>query len=242
MTRPVRQVSLARALSKLGVTSRSEARRWIEAGRVRVDGNVVRDPERWLEPERSRIEVDGRRIARAGAVVVALHKPAGVVTTRSDERGRRTVYDLLPEELPFLGPVGRLDLESTGLLLLTNDTRLGADLTDPEHGCAKTYEVRLDREFADADACAFARGLVLRDGTRLRPAEVTVAPRDRRAFTITLREGRNRQIRRMCEEMGYRVERLHRVAIGPLRLGTLPEGGWRRLTPAELRLLRTPRG
>jgi len=166
-------LSLARALSKFGVCSRAQAARWIEAGRVRVDGLVVRAPQRRIQARRQRVEVDGLRVSdQRRQVVVALHKPAGYVTTRSDPGGRPTVYDLLGEVGQWVFPVGRLDRETSGLLILTNDHRLGEELTDPQRHVPKTYHARV-RGVPSAEALRVLRdGVALEDGTRCRPAVV----------------------------------------------------------------------
>jgi 23S rRNA pseudouridine2605 synthase len=236
-----RLVTLARALSKLGIASRSEARALIEAGRIRVGGRPVRDPDRWLDPDRERIELDGRPLVRATPSWFMLHKPVGCVTTRSDERGRVTVRDLLPPGLPFVSPVGRLDMDSSGLLLLTNDTLLAARIAGPDSGCPKVYEVVLDAPLRPADLAAFAAGFEL-EGARLRPVRVRVDPARPERVRLTLTEGRNRQIRRMCAARGREVLALHRIAIGTLRLGALEAGAVRPLTEAEVRALRVAAG
>jgi 23S rRNA pseudouridine2605 synthase len=235
-------VTLVRALSKLGVLSRTQAAAAIAAGRVTVAGKVERDPERWLDPERSAIALDGRRVTRQDRVVLALHKPAGVVTTRADERGRRTAYDLLPGDLPFVAAVGRLDLDSSGLLLFTNDTQLAARISAPGAAIAKVYEVTFDAPLSDVAVARMVAGMQLDDGTRLLPVGVEVVAADRTRARFTLHEGKNRQIRRMAESAGVNVVRLHRVAIGPVRLGGLAESHVRPLTPAELRELQAWRG
>ncbi len=234
---PVR-VTLARALSKLGVLSRTQAAAAIAAGRVAVDGRITRDPERWVDPDRG-ITLDGRVVTRQQRVYLAMHKPVGVVTTRADERKRRTVYDLLPTGTPWVSPVGRLDLDSSGLLLLTNDTQLGEKITGPAGELAKVYEVTLDAPLTDQDVARFRQGLVLPDGTALQPVDVALPRRgDATSVRLTLREGKNRQIRRMAQACGRTVVRLHRVAIGSLTLGDLAEGAVRRLTATEVRALR----
>lgn len=233
------KVGLARALSKLGFCSRSQAQTLVAEGRVRVDGAVRRDAELRVDPDRDRIEVDGMRVAAGERVYLALNKPRGVVTTASDERGRGTVYDCLDDPgLPFLSPVGRLDRASEGLLLFTNDTRWAARITDPAAHLDKTYHVQVDRladeellrrmaegVAAGDDFLAAKRAGLLRSGTRNSWLEVV------------LDEGRNRHIRRLLEALGVGVLRLVRVSIGPLALGDLPRGAHRRLAPEEVAAL-----
>lgn len=231
-------VTLARALSKLGVLSRTQAAAAIAAGRVTVGGRVTRNPDRWVDPDRGNIALDGRVVTRQERVYLAMHKPAGVVTTRADERHRRTVYDLLPEDTPWVSPVGRLDLDSSGLLLLTNDTQLGEKITGPAGELAKVYEVTFDAPLTEDDVARFRKGLVLPDGTALQPVDVALPRRSDPTFArLTLREGKNRQIRRMAQACGRTVLRLHRVAIGRVALGDLAEGAVRRLTVTEVRAL-----
>ena len=226
-------VSLERALSKLGVASRGEAKRWIEAGRIRVDGRPAEHPLQPVNPDRARIEVDGVRVRKAGSITIAMHKPVGYVTTRSDELGRRTVYDLLPPETPFVTPIGRLDFESSGLLLLTNDSRMSDRITTPG-ACVKVYEVEVDRPLTDEICSEFRKGMHMQNDERLAPVEVDLDPADPRRARLLLREGRNRQIRRMCGERGYVVTKLHRTAVGPILLGDLAEGGVRTLVTSEV--------
>lgn len=229
-------VTLARALSKLGVLSRTQAAAAIVAGRVSVGGEVERDPERWLDPDRSKITLDGRVVTKQAAVYYALHKPVGYVTTRQDERGRQTVYDLLPPDLPWLFPVGRLDKDSSGLLLLTNDTRFADQVSDPSRKWPKLYEVTLDAPLPPSALAQFRAGFTLADGTALQPVEVTQPdPALPARLRLTLREGKNRQIRRMAEHCGRAVLTLHRLAIGKIRLGDLPAGALRQLDPEQLR-------
>ncbi len=231
---PRRRVTLARALSKYGIASRAEARRLILGGEVSVNGFTVRTPGTWVDPALDAVTFGGKPLPRIPRVYLAMHKPPGVVTTRSDERGRGTVYDLLPEGLPWIFPVGRLDLDSTGLLLFTNDTAFGERVTGPAGKVPKTYIVLLERPLVESDAAAMRGGLVLCGGTRCLPAGVSIDRRDARRCRVVITEGKNRQIRRMFETLGNPVVRLHRLAIGPVDLGDLREGKVRELTRGEI--------
>ena len=233
-------VSIARGLSKLGVCSRAEAERWVEAGRVTVSGKVIRDVGHRVRPESDVIAIDGVRVGRVERVYLALNKPRGLVTTRHDPQGRATIYQCLTDEtLPFVGPVGRLDKASEGLLLLTNDTQWAARLLDPASHVDKTYHVQV-RGQADAGTVErVAAGVVERgSGEPLSVKRVSllrVGSRSSAWLEIVLDEGKNRQIRRLLAEGGIEVLRLVRVAIGPLALGTLAKGKWRFLTMDEVR-------
>jgi 23S rRNA pseudouridine2605 synthase len=226
------QVTLARALSKLGICSRSQARSLIEDGKVRLAGKIVRDPDLWIDLRTEMPEVEGNDRSGRTKVYLAFHKPAGVVTTRVDERGRKTVYDLLPRGLPTVFPVGRLDLGTTGLLLFTNDGAFGERVTGPAGEIEKTYLLTLDRPLERGDLERLQNPMSLRGGTEVGGAVVRPAGAGRYEFTIT--EGKNRQIRRMCEALGYEVVALHRVRIGAVKLARLQEGGVRPLTPEEI--------
>jgi len=232
------RLSLARALSKFGVGSRKEAERWIEDGRVRVGGHVVRWPARRIDPRRDRVTVDGTRVGDdTERLVLVLHKPVGYITSRTDPGGRRTVYDLVRDVGRWVFPVGRLDRDTSGLLLFTNDHRLGQRLTDPDHGVAKTYHARVEGVPDESALHVLREGLPLRDGTLTRPARVRALGGARGGGTwleIVLAEGKNRQVRRMCSTVGHDVLDLTRVAIGGLRLGDLAAGEWRRLTTEEV--------
>lgn len=236
-----KRVQLHRAISKLGWGSRTQAWDWIRAGRVRVDGRLVTDPLTWVDRDQQRITRDGSEAQPAPPVTIALHKPRGIVTTRRDERQRPTVYDLLPADLPWVFPAGRLDADSEGLLILTNDSTLAVYLTAPAHRVAKVYHVTI-RGAPSAEILEHLRGGVhLQDGLT-RPARVRVLNegQDSMIIEMVLTEGRNRQIRRMWAAFGHRVRRLVRVAIGGYPLGDLAVGSHRRLTPAEVhRLTRT---
>ncbi len=227
-------VTLARAISKHGVASRTEAGRLIEKGEVSVNGFPEGNPRRWVDPARDAITIGGKSLPRAAKVYLAMHKPPGIVTTRQDERGRPTVYDILPGGLPWVFPVGRLDRDSTGLLLLTNDTQFGERVTGPGEKVPKTYRVELARPLSERDASRVREGLVLPGNIRCRPAEVVFDDQPGVHCRVVITEGKNRQIRRMFEALGNRVVRLHRVAIGSVELGGLKEGEVRSLTPEEI--------
>ena len=219
----------------------------IRAGRVTLNERIVRDPERPARMPQDRIEVDGSPLDKQPAIYLIMNKPRGVVTTASDEKGRETVYDLLEPGLPWVGPVGRLDKASEGLLLLTNDPEWAAKVTEPASHLDKKYHVQVDR-VADADllaritrGCAVAGDSVEHDSFELDPSEHLSAKAARLLrhgdknswLEITLDEGKNRQIRRLLEAQGVRVLRLVRVSIGPLELGDLKKGSVRRLTLQE---------
>lgn len=230
---------LARVISKLGIASRSEAARWIEAGRVSVDGRIVRDPERATTLEGERIALDGVDLQARQRVYLALNKPRGLVTSTADEQGRATVYALLEgADLPWLAPVGRLDKASEGLLLMSNDSVWSAAITAPGSQLDKTYHVQIDR-LPDGDLLAALRGGVEEGGERLALKSVRELRRGERHawLEVALDEGRNRQIRRMLAAFDIGVLRLIRVAIGPLQLGRLAKGAWRHLEADEIACL-----
>lgn len=237
---------LQKILSQWGIASRRQAEQMILAGRVRLNGAVVQLGEK-ADPTRDRIEVDGRSIqpfSRPQPVYLLLHKPQGIVSTCDDPQGRSTVMDLLPSRLrqdAGVHPVGRLDANSTGALLLTNDGTVTFCLTHPRHTIPKTYHVWVQGR-PTATALRQWREGVLLDGRLTLPAEVTVVDRQQREQTlleVVLWEGRNRQIRRVAEQLGYPVLQLHRVAIGSIQLGQLPEGQFRPLQTQEVQFLQT---
>jgi len=237
---PSNVVSLERALSKLGAASRSQARQLIAVGRVGVNGRVVRDAALRVRLGQDAITVDGRRLEPAAKVYLAANKPRGLVTTASDEEGRPTVYQCLRGlAVPWVGPVGRLDKASEGLLLFTNDTAWADRILDPASHLPRVYHVQVSRHLPDAELAALRAGVALDDGELARAARATVLRAGRVAcwLEIVLHEGRNRQIRRMLDALGIGVLRLVRVAIGPLQLGDLPTGQARHLTSDELRAL-----
>ena len=230
--------TLERVLSKAGVGSRTEARSWVHAGRVTVNEALTHDPDRWIDMERDRVRLDGARIEPRDRLYLLVYKPAGYLTTYKDPEGRPTVYDLVADVGTFLSPVGRLDLRTSGLLLMTNDNRFAEHVTNPASHVPKTYLVKASTRLGEAQLQQLRDGITLSDGPT-RPATVTRA-RDSDKYThfeITLTEGRNRQVRRMVEALGAVVLKLVRVKIGAIGIGTLPIGKWRHLTPAEVRAL-----
>jgi 23S rRNA pseudouridine2605 synthase len=239
---PGQRVQLHRAVSKLGWGSRGQAWAWICAGEVCVDGRVVTDPLTWVDLDCQEVTRRGQAAPAPAPVVLALHKPRGIVTTRSDELGRRTVYDLLPAGLPWIFPAGRLDADSEGLLILTNDGTLSRRLTEPNHAVAKTYHVSLNKVISEDELQILRTGVDLPDG-RTRPAQVQLLEQGDYTCVLemVLHEGRNRQIRRMAVALGKRVRRLVRVAIGVYALGDLEAGAYRIIDEADRdRLLRNP--
>jgi 23S rRNA pseudouridine2605 synthase len=237
-------VSLARALSKLGICSRSQAQQAVRDGRVRVNGRRVTDSSHRVTPESDAIVLDGQPAAAPEKTYVMLNKPRGLVTTRTDPRGRATVYSCLTDPaLPFLGPVGRLDQASEGLLLFSNDTQWANAIGAPESHLAKTYHVQIDRVPNDELLAVLRDGTSLPDGSRVGATRVEILRTGARHgwLTIELREGKNRQIRRMLEAQQIAVLRLVRVAIGPLELGRVPKGAWRYLTAGEVAALHVGR-
>lgn len=232
---PQDSVSLERALSKLGFASRTQARRLVEEGRVRVNGSVVRDPTQRVDVRRARLEVDGQPVRAGKRVYLALNKPRGLVTTTADEQERATVYVCLADaDLPRVVPVGRLDQESEGLLLFTNDTRWAQRVLDPATHVDKVYEVHITGDADDALLESLRAGVQSR-GELLR---IKAVRRVRAGvLEITLSEGRNRHVRRMLEGLGRTIEVLRRVAIGPVQLGRLGPGAHRMLTEKEVEQL-----
>jgi 23S rRNA pseudouridine2605 synthase len=238
LQRPARRgVSLERALSKLGLASRGDARALILAGRVSIDGRRATDPSARVVPEQIAVAIDGRTHARrTERVTILLHKPRGYVTTASDPEGRPTVYDLLDDLQARVIPVGRLDRATSGLLLLTNDTQFANWLTDPASEIPRVYLVAVKGRVAADSARTLEEGIVDRD-ERLQAAHVVIRkPSSKEShLTVTLIEGKNREIRRLFAAVGHPVIRLRRVAFGGLELGDLPPGHWRRVSDAELR-------
>jgi pseudouridine synthase len=206
-----------------------------------VNGKTIRNPDQWVDPQRDRIAVDGKALRSAAKAYVLLYKPKGYLTTRRDPEGRPTVYDLTGDVGTWLSPVGRLDLDTSGLLLMTNDTEFAERIANPQHKAPKTYLLKAATVLSDEQIDRLRRGIELSDGPT-RPAEVKRL-RDRGKHTfleMTITEGRNRQVRRMVDAVGSKVLKLVRVAIGPIRIGDLQIGKWRPLTEAEVRALAPP--
>ena len=230
--------TLERVLSKAGLGSRTDARSWIGAGRVRVNGRVIQSPDLWVDLERDRVTLDGRPVRGAQKVYLLLYKPKRYITSYTDPQARPTVYDLVRDAGVWLVPVGRLDLDTTGLLILTNDTQFAERLANPEYKVPKTYQAKCAGPLTDEQIARLRNGVELSDGPT-RPA-IVERLRDSARYThleIVIREGRNRQVRRMLEAVGSKVVDLVRVAIGPLRIGDLQIGKWRHLTESEVRAL-----
>ena len=231
-----KRFGLARALSKMGYCSRSQATSLVEAGRVSLNARVVRDPEAPVRMAHDRIAVDGAAVGERPKVYLVMNKPRGVVTSASDEKGRRTVYDLLPPEQNWIGPVGRLDKASEGLLLLTNDSEWAARITDPASHLDKTYHVQINRVATEEVLRALTVGV--RDGgepLRVRAVRLLRHGQKNSWLEIILEEGKNRHIRRLLAALGMEVLRLVRVSIGPMQLGDLRKGTIRPLTSLEKR-------
>jgi pseudouridine synthase len=226
---------LQKIISQAGVASRRAAERLMLEGRVTVNGQTIRELGTKADLASDDIRVDGRRIRLPERRrYLLLNKPRGYVTTRSDPQRRPTVIDLLAGMSEYVYPVGRLDFDSEGLLILTNDGDLAARLTHPRHGVPRVYEARVLGVPDARDLERLTSGVVI-DGRRTEPADVRLI---KGTLIITVREGRNRQVRKMCEAIGHPVTRLTRVAIGPIRDDRLKSGRWRELGPEEVRRLR----
>lgn len=206
---------------------------------MRVNGKLIQTPDHWIDLERDKVTLDGKPIAKAQLRYVLLYKPKGYITSYGDPEGRPTVYDLIPNVDQFVGTVGRLDLDTSGLLLLTNDNNLAETLTNPESKMPKTYLVKASTLLSDEQLNRLAHGVELPDGPT-RPADVRRV-RDSEKYTfleLTITEGRNRQVRRMLEAVDSKVLKLVRTSLGPLKLEGLRIGEWRELTPAEVARLK----
>jgi 23S rRNA pseudouridine2605 synthase len=232
----LRKIGLARALSKLGYCSRSQAAELIAAGRVRLNGKGRRDPETSVHLGKDRIEVDGGAVSARERVYLMLNKPRGLVTTACDEKGRKTVYECLGEARSWIAPVGRLDKASEGLLLFTNDPEWASRLLAPATHLDKTYHVQVGTLVGDSAVEALTKGVrpIAADVLRAKSAKILRQGGPNTWLEVVLDEGKNRQIRHMLEHLGLEVLRLVRVAIGSLVLGELAKGAYRLLSSEEL--------
>ena len=235
MMKKTSKFDLERVLSKLGLASRSQTRGWILEGRLEVNGKTVKNPLHPVNPGIDKITLDGKDVYKKSPKTILLYKPRSVVTSRSDERGRRTIFDLLPDELQSFHPVGRLDMATTGVLLLTNDTSFSAYLTDPANAIRRTYVVSVKGKVTSEEVQKLIRGILDR-GEFLKPLTLTLRKSSNKEshLIVELTEGKNREIRRMFESIGHEVTQLKRVAFGSLTLGDMQPGQFRYLTSAEI--------
>ena len=234
--------TLDRVLSKAGLGSRTEARQWIADGRVTVDGKKIRTPDTWVDAERQKVSVDGKPLRAREKTYVLLYKPKGYLTTYRDPEGRKTVYDLLPCGSDWLFPVGRLDQDTSGLLILTNDTQFGDYVTSPESHVPKTYLVKASKLLSDEQLDQLRSGVELADGPTRSAKVARIRDSEKYSFfEITITEGRNRQVRRMVEALDTKVLKLVRTRIGAIEIGNLEIGKTRPLSQAEMQLLRAHR-
>ncbi len=236
------QKTLERVISKAGLGSRTDARQWIGAGRVRVNGKLIQTPDHWVDLDRDQVTLDGKPVREEEKIYVLLYKPKGYITTYKDPDGRPTVYDLIQDVKQFVGTVGRLDLDSTGLLLLSNDTRFAERVMSPEHKIPKTYLVKASTLLTDEQLDRLRKGVELSDGLTQPALVKRVRDSDKYSFIeIAIHEGRNRQVRRMLEAVDSKVLKLVRTAIGPLRIGDLGIGKYRLLTADEVQMVTNTR-
>jgi len=233
-----RGIRLQKFLADAGIASRREGERLIQAGRVEVNGRTSTLLGVRVDPARDQVRVDGRRVRTTGGrVYYLLNKPKGIITSSSDPQGRPTVIELLQGVRERVFPVGRLDWNSEGLLILTNDGDLAYRLTHPSNHVAKVYRVKVRGTVGDADIQALRRGLVL-DGRKTLPTKITrISGQSNSWLEVTLYEGRKNQIKRMFDRLGHRVQKLKRISIGPIHDRALKPGEWRRLSPEEIRRL-----
>ncbi|MCX5720919.1 MAG: pseudouridine synthase [Nitrospirae bacterium] len=225
-----------RLLSKLGIASRGTSQDWVRAGRVQVNGRVIRDPATWVLWPKDALSVDDKPIKDSAKRFILFHKPKGVITTHSDEKDRKTIFDVLPANLGYLHAVGRLDQATSGLLLLTNDSVLSSYLTDPGHKVMRTYLVSVRGEFTEDQAKEATVGVV-EEGERLQCHSVKIQKSSGREshLEVVLVQGKNREIRRLFKSLGHEVTRLRRIQYGPFKLEELPPGAWREIPIADVR-------
>lgn len=233
-----KRLTLDRLFSKLGIASRGTSQEWISAGRVRINGRVVRDPATWVLWPKDAVSVDDQPIQDAIKRFFLFHKPKGVITTHSDDKGRKTIFDVLPVDLGYMHAVGRLDQATSGLLLLTNDSVLSSHLTDPENTVMRTYLVSVRGEFTEHQATEAVAGVV-DAGERLQCHTVKIQKSSGREshLEVVLIQGKNREIRRLFKALGHEVIRLRRIQYGPFTLEDLPSGAWREIPIEDVRRL-----
>ena len=231
-----KRLTVDRLFSKLGIASRGMSQVWISAGRVRINGRVVRDPATWVLWPKDSVSIDDQPIQDAVKRFVLFHKPKGVITTHSDEKGRKTIFDVLPADLGYMHAVGRLDQATSGLLLLTNDSALSSYLTDPVNKVMRTYLVSVRGEFTKYQATQAIAGVV-DAGERLQCHTVKIQKSSGREshMEVVLIQGKNREIRRLFKALGHEVTRLRRVQYGPFKLEDLPSGAWREIPIKDVR-------
>jgi 23S rRNA pseudouridine2605 synthase len=231
-------MTLDRVLSRFGIASRTEAREAILAGRVKVNGRVVRNPDQWTDPQKDSVHIDGERARQARRTYLLFYKPKGVITSHGDPSGRKTVYDCLGKDVPWVVPVGRLDKDTSGLLLLTNDTDFANHVADPESKVKKTYLVKANMLVSDELIVRLAAGLTMQRGDHAQPLSVRrVEDRGKYSWLeVVLTEGKNREVRRLLEAVGLKALKLVRTRIGPCTLEGLQVGEWRDLLRSEVSL------
>jgi 23S rRNA pseudouridine2605 synthase len=229
-------MTLDRVLSRFGLASRTTAREAILAGRVKINGRVVRDPDQWTNPRETAIHLDGNRLRSARRIYRLFYKPKGVITSHGDPEGRKTIYDCLGPEAPWVSPVGRLDKDTSGLLLLTNDTDFANYITDPASRVPKIYLVKANTLVGEELIVRLAQGMEINRGEWARPESVRrIENRGKYSWLeIVLTEGKNREVRRLLEAAGLKALKLVRTRIGPCTLEGLQVGQWRDLRRSEL--------
>jgi pseudouridine synthase len=233
-------MTLDRVLSRLGLASRTAAREAILAGRLKVNGKVVRDPDLWVRPDQATLHLDGQRLKPARKAYLLFYKPKGVITSHGDPAGRKTVYEYFGDIGKWVSPVGRLDKDTSGLLLLTNDTEFADHVTNPNSKVPKTYLVKTSGILSEATVTRLNGGVEMKRGDWASPISVRRVE-DRGKYTwleVVLAEGKNRELRRMIEAVGFKVLKLVRTGLGTLTLAGVEIGNWRELTPSEVAALR----
>jgi len=235
-TSTLKRLTVDRLLSKRGIASRGTSQEWIRAGRVRINGRVIRDPATWVLWPKDAVSIDDRPIQDSVKRFILFHKPRGLITTHSDEKGRKTIFDVLPADLGYMHAVGRLDQATSGLLLLTNDSVLSSYLTDSAHKVMRIYLVTVRGEFTEAQAAEAVAGVV-DGGEPLQCHTVKIQKSSGREshLEVVLIQGKNREIRRLFQSLGHEVTRLRRIQYGPFKLEDLPSGGWREIPIEDAR-------